>query len=172
MPWDQFTIEQLGGDLLPNATLEQKIATGYGRCIPTTGEGGAIADEYFAIYAGDQVSTASALWLGLSTQCAACHDHKFDPISQKEFYQMTAFFRNTPMSALDGNNANHPPNIFAPAAADRPRLLEITAEIAKQENRRGAHQKRPRGFRQMARLPACRTCRCPGSLFGLRAASQ
>jgi len=133
MPWDQFTIEQIGGDLLPNATLDQKIATGYGRCIPTTGEGGAIADEYFAIYAGDQVSTASALWLGLSTQCAACHDHKFDPISQKEFYQMTAFFRNTPMSALDGNNANHPPNIFAPAAADRPRLTEITAELAKQE---------------------------------------
>jgi hypothetical protein len=133
MPWDQFTIEQIGGDLLPNSTLDQKIATGYGRCIPTTGEGGAIADEYFAIYAGDQVSTTSALWLGLSTQCAACHDHKFDPISMKEFYQMTAFFRNTPMSALDGNNANHPPNIFAPAAADRPRLTEITAEIAKQE---------------------------------------
>lgn len=133
MPWDQFTIEQLGGDLLPNATLDQKIATGYGRCIPTTGEGGAIAEEYYAIYAGDQVSTTSALWLGLSTQCAACHDHKFDPVSMKEFYQMTAFFRNTPMSALDGNNANHPPNIFAPAKADRARIDAITAELAGQE---------------------------------------
>jgi hypothetical protein len=130
MPWDRFTIEQIGGDLLPESTLDQKIATGYGRCMPTTGEGGAIADEYFAIYAGDQVATTSALWLGLSTQCAACHDHKFDPVSTKEFYQLTAFFRNTPMSALDGNNANHPPNLFAAAKEDRPRLETITKEIA------------------------------------------
>lgn len=128
-PWDQFTIEQLGGDLFPQPTLEQKIATGYARCMPTTGEGGAIEEEYYAIYAGDQVANASALWLGLSTQCAACHDHKFDPIAQKEFYQMTAFFRNTPMSALDGNNAQHPPSIFAPALADRPRMAEIDKQL-------------------------------------------
>lgn len=132
-PWDKFTIEQFGGDLLPAPTLEQKIATGYARCMPTTGEGGAIAEEYYAIYAGDQVSNASALWLGLSTQCAACHDHKFDPISQKEFYEMTAFFRNTPMSALDGNNAEHPPSIYAPALADRPRMAEIEKQLAAQE---------------------------------------
>lgn len=132
-PWDQFTIEQLGGDLFPKPSLEQKIATGYARCMPTTGEGGAIAEEYYAIYAGDQVANASALWLGLSTQCAACHDHKFDPISQKEFYQMTAFFRNTPMSALDGNNAQHPPSIFVPALADRPRLAEIAKQLSATE---------------------------------------
>lgn len=133
MPWDQFTIEQIGGDLLANPSLDQIIATGYGRCMPTTGEGGAIADEYFAIYAGDQVATTSAVWLGLSTQCAACHDHKFDPVSTKEFYQMTAFFRNTPMSGLDGNNASHPPNIFAPAIADRARAAELAKLIAEQE---------------------------------------
>ena len=141
MPWDQFTIEQLGGDLLPNATLDQIVATGYGRCIPTTGEGGAIADEYFAIYAGDQVATTSAVWLGLSTQCAACHDHKFDPVSTKEFYQMTAFFRNTPMSGLDGNRADHPPNIFVPAMADRARSTTIAAEITTEEKNLAARQK-------------------------------
>lgn len=129
MRWDQFTIEQIGGDLLPKPTLEQVVATGYGRCMPTTGEGGAIADEYFAIYAADQVATTSAVWLGLSTQCAACHDHKFDPVSTKEFYQMTAFFRNTPMSGLDRNDANHAPSIFAPAAADRGRAAEIALEL-------------------------------------------
>ena len=133
MPWDQFTIEQMGGDLLPNATLEQKIATGYNRCLPTTGEGGAIADEYFAIYAADRVATMSAIWLGFSTQCAQCHDHKFDAVSMKEFYQLSAFFRNTPMSALDGNNGIHPPNIFAPMASDAPRIAEITKQLADTE---------------------------------------
>lgn len=132
MPWDQFTIEQFGGDLLPNATLEQKIATGFQRCLPTTGEGGAIGEEYDAIYATDRVSTMSAVWLGITTQCAACHDHKFDPISTKDFYQLTAFFRNTPMSSLDGNNAEHPPNIFAPNLADRPRIIAIDAELIAQ----------------------------------------
>jgi hypothetical protein len=141
MPWDQFTIEQIGGDLLANATLDQIVATGYGRCLPTTGEGGAIADEYFAIYAGDQVATTSAVWLGLSTQCAACHDHKFDPVSQKEFYQLTAFFRNTPMSGLDGNRADHPPNIFVPAMADRERSITIATEITTEEKNLAARQK-------------------------------
>ena len=135
MPWDQFTIEQMGGDLLPNATLEQKIATGFNRCLPTTGEGGAIADEYFAIYAADRVATMSAIWLGFSTQCAQCHDHKFDAVSMKEFYQLSAFFRNTPMSALDGNNGVHPPNIFAPLASDAPRIAEITKQLAEAETK-------------------------------------
>ena len=64
----------------------------------------------------------SAIWLGLTTGCAACHDHKFDPVSTKEFYSLTAFFRNTPMSALDGNNAEHPPNVFVPLIEDRAAL--------------------------------------------------
>ena len=120
MPWDQFTLEQIAGDLLPGRSLDQQVATGFSRCLATSGEGGAIADEYFAIYAKDQVETVSAVWLGLTTGCAACHDHKFDPISTKEFYSLTAFFRNTPMSALDGNNENHPPNVFVPLLDDRP----------------------------------------------------
>ncbi len=129
MPWDQFTTEQMAGDLLPNRTLDQQVATGFNRCLATTGEGGAIAEEYDAIYAKDRVETVSAVWLGLTTGCAACHDHKFDPISTKEFYSLTAFFRNTPMSALDGNNAAHPPNVFVPLSEDRQRWDALAGEI-------------------------------------------
>jgi len=130
MPWDQFTTEQIAGDLLPDRSLDQLVATGFSRCLATTGEGGAIAAEYDAIYAKDQVETVSAVWLGLTTGCAACHDHKFDPISTKEFYSLTAFFRNTPMSALDGNKADHPPNVFVPLMEDRARWGELENEIS------------------------------------------
>ena len=135
MPWDQFTTEQIAGDMLPNRTLDQQVATGFSRCLATSGEGGAIPEEYDAIYAKDRVETVSAIWLGLTTGCAACHDHKFDPISTKEFYSLTSFFRNTPMSALDGNNAEHPPNVFVPLMDDRQRwgtLAEEISEVQKQ----------------------------------------
>jgi hypothetical protein len=131
MPWDQFTTEQIAGDMLPDRTLDQLVATGFSRCLATTGEGGAIAKEYDAIYAKDQVETVSAVWLGLTTGCAACHDHKFDPISTKEFYSLTAFFRNTPMSALDGNKEDHPPNVFVPLLPDRDRWDTLAKELAK-----------------------------------------
>ncbi|MES2924994.1 MAG: DUF1553 domain-containing protein [Verrucomicrobiota bacterium] len=130
MPWDLFTTDQIAGDMLPNRTLDQLVATGFSRCLATTGEGGAIVEEYDAIYAKDRVETVSAIWLGLTTGCATCHDHKFDPISTKEFYSLTAFFRNTPMSALDGNNAEHPPNVFVPLMEDRQRWGTLAGEIA------------------------------------------
>ena len=135
MPWDQFTTEQIAGDMLPNRTLDQLVATGFSRCLATTGEGGAIEKEYDAIYAKDRVETVSAIWLGLTTGCAACHDHKFDPVSTKEFYSLTAFFRNTPMTALDGNKEDHPPNVFVPLLPDRERwdtLVKESAETKKQ----------------------------------------
>jgi hypothetical protein len=140
MPWDQFTTEQIAGDLLPDRSLDQLVATGFSRCLATTGEGGAIADEYDAIYAKDRVETVSAIWLGLTTGCAACHDHKFDPVSTKEFYSLTAFFRNTPMSALDGNKAEHPPNVFVPLMEDRQRwgaLASGISDLEKQLTARG-----------------------------------
>jgi hypothetical protein len=130
MPWDQFTTEQIAGDMLPGRTLDQLVATGFSRCLATTGEGGAIAEEYDAIYATDRVETVSAIWLGLTAGCAACHDHKFDPVSTKEFYSLTAFFRNTPMSALDGNKEDHPPNVFVPHLDDRARWEKLADEIA------------------------------------------
>jgi len=130
MPFDQFTIEQVGGDLIPNATVDQIVATGYCRCLPTTGEGGAIPEEVMANYAKDQVETMGAVWLGLTLGCAACHDHKFDPVSTREFYQLTAFFRNTPMYPLDGNNANHPPSMLVLPPADRPKYQELETQLA------------------------------------------
>lgn len=135
MPWDQFTTEQIAGDLLPKPDLDQKIATGFLRCLSTTGEGGAIAEEYEAIYAADRVDTVGAIWLGMTASCASCHDHKFDPLSTKEFYQLTAFFRNNTMTALDGNNAVHPPSIFAPIPEDRDTWADVQAKISGVEKR-------------------------------------
>lgn len=141
-PFDQFTIEQMAGDLLPNATTDQKIATGYNRCMPTTGEGGAIGEEYDAVYAKDRADTMGAVWLGLTVGCASCHDHKFDPIPTKDFYALTAFFRNTPMSSLDGNNAEHPPVLEIPTKDQETLTGQLTQKIAQQEKdlgqRRGA----------------------------------
>jgi len=135
MPWDQFTKEQIAGDLMDNPSLDQKIATGFNRCLATTGEGGAIDAEYDAIYATDRVDTMGAIWLGLTASCASCHDHKFDPFSTKEFYQLTAFFRNNTMGAMDGNNAEHPPTVFVPLMEDRGKWLETESKLADVDRR-------------------------------------
>lgn len=94
MPFDQFAIEQLAGDLLPEATIDQKIATGFVRCNVTTSEGGAIDEEYLAVYALDRVATTSKVFMALAADCASCHDNKFDPLTMRDFYSMSAFFRN------------------------------------------------------------------------------
>jgi hypothetical protein len=133
LPWDQFTTEQIAGDLLPERTLDQHVASGFNRCLATTGEGGAIPEEYDAIYARDRVDATSAIWLGLTASCASCHDHKFDPISTQDFYALTAFFRNNTMSAMDGNNAEHAPIIHVPLREDRPRWESISGEITAAE---------------------------------------
>lgn len=112
LPFDRFTIEQLAGDLLPNPTLEQRVATGFSRGNMTTSEPGAIEDEFAALAAKDRVETVSAAWLGLTMGCASCHDHKFDPITQKDFYRMAAFFRNTTDSVFDDNSAAPPPVVM------------------------------------------------------------
>jgi hypothetical protein len=129
-PFDQFTIEQVAGDLLPNATIEQRVASGFNRCLPTTSEGGAIVEEYEAIYAKDRVETLSTVWLGLTTGCASCHDHKFDPVAQKDFYALAAFFRNNTMPTMDGNRHDTPPTLFVPAKSDRETWAKLQTEIS------------------------------------------
>ena len=118
-PFDQFTIEQLAGDLLPGSTLDQKVATGFNRCNVTTGEGGSIDDEYYVRYAVDRVETTSTVWLGLTAGCAACHDHKFDPLTQKEFYQIFSYYFSLTERAMDGNKLLPPPIIKAPTMSQR-----------------------------------------------------
>ena len=106
----------------PNATLDQQIATGFNRCNITTNEGGAIAEEYLVLYARDRTETTSQVWLGLTAGCAVCHDHKFDPLTQKEFYELAAFFNNTTQAAMDGNIKDTPPIVVVPGAEDRAAL--------------------------------------------------
>ena len=127
-PFDQFTVEQLAGDLLPEATLEQKIASAFHRLGPTSSEGGADAAEYAAKYAVDRVNTTATVWLGLTINCSECHDHKFDPLLNKEFYSLFAFFNQVPEQPLfRGSNA--PPTIRVPNAAQQSKLAEMDAQI-------------------------------------------
>jgi hypothetical protein len=102
MPYDEFTVEQIAGDLMPNATEDQKIASGFNRNHMITLEGGAIPEEYHVEYVVDRVSTTSTAFLGLTMGCARCHDHKYDPITQKDFYRFAAFFNTVPERGLDG----------------------------------------------------------------------
>ncbi len=111
MPFDQFTIEQLAGDLLPSPTQAQLVATGFNRCSVSSGEDGSIDEELLSRYGVDRVSTLGSVWLGLTLNCAQCHDHKFDPISQKEFYQLLAFFNNTTQKGHDANSMRSFPSI-------------------------------------------------------------
>jgi hypothetical protein len=130
MPFDRFTREQLGGDLMPNRTLDQQIATGFSRCNITTNEGGAINEEYLVLYTRDRTETVSQVWLGLTAGCAVCHDHKFDPLTMRDFYSMSAFFNNTTQAAMDGNIRNTPPVVMVPRREDRPRWEQLSGELA------------------------------------------
>jgi hypothetical protein len=130
MPFDRFTIEQLAGDLLPDPTLEQRIASGFNRCNMTTNEGGTIPEENLVLYTRDRTETVGQVFLGLTVGCAVCHDHKFDPLPQREFYEMAAFFNNSTHGALDGNIKDTPPIVFVPEPEDRPRWDALSGEIA------------------------------------------
>ena len=129
MPFDQFTIEQLAGDMLPNATLDQKIATAFNRNHSLNAEGGIVPEEFLVEYAVDRVATTSTVWLGLTMGCARCHDHKFDPLQQKEFYEFSAFFNNINERGKGFKYVNSPPFITAPTASQQEKLVELDQRL-------------------------------------------
>ena len=130
LPFDQFTIWQLAGDLLPDATRDQRIASGFNRCNVSTSEGGAIDEEFQVRYGVDRVETTSAVWLGLTMGCAVCHDHKLDPITQKEFYQVFSIFNNISEKAMDGNALLPPPMMKVPSPEQEKQLKEFDTQLA------------------------------------------
>ncbi len=125
MPFDQFTVEQLAGDLLPQATLDQKIATSFSRNHMTTNESGVIDEEYRVGYVVDRVDTVGTVWLGLTVGCARCHDHKYDPITQPEYYQLFACFNNVQEKGLIKEMGSPPPVLSLPTEEQQRRLTEL-----------------------------------------------
>ena len=124
-PFDQFTVEQLAGDLLPNPSVSQRVATGFVRNNMTNDEGGADPDEYLNKYVVDRVNTVGATFMGLTVGCTECHDHKYDPISTKEFYRLYAFFHNVPEKGLDRiRTDNPPPRLPVPTSDQAARFVE------------------------------------------------
>ncbi|MFN9222412.1 MAG: DUF1553 domain-containing protein [Planctomyces sp.] len=135
MPWDQFLIEQLAGDLLPEATVSQKVATGFIRNHVLTTEGGVIEDEYHWEYVADRIHTTSTVFLGLSLQCARCHDHKYDPFSQRDYYRLAGFFNNVPdriVSYSQGRMAE--PLLKVPSKAQTAELEQLAQRETELQN--------------------------------------
>jgi hypothetical protein len=172
MPYDQFTIEQLAGDLLPNATQSQIVATGFNRCNVTTSEGGAIPEEFLARYAVDRVATTATVWMGLTAGCAQCHNHKYDPLSTKEFYELFAYFNHTTQPGMDGNAKDSAPVVRVYASeAEKARADDLRGQIGQiagkdlktaaeaAEPRFAAWRKQPDRAGQLAGL------RLPGTLL-------
>lgn len=128
-PFDQFITEQLAGDLLPNPTTEQLVATGFNRAHVTTAEGGSIKQEVFIRNVTDRTDTFGTVFLGMTVGCAVCHDHKYDPISQKDYYSLSAFFNSLDADPMDGNKKDHAPVIKVPTKEQKEKIAEYDAQI-------------------------------------------
>ncbi len=135
-PFDDFTVEQLAGDLLPDATVKQRIASGFNRNHATSDEGGAIAEELRVEYVVDRVKTTANVWLALSMECGQCHDHKYDPISQKEYYEFFAYFNNTTDPGMQTRNGNQAPIVRIFSEAQQKQLDSVRGELKVLEKRR------------------------------------
>lgn len=130
LPFDQFTVDQLAGDLLPNATTDQKVASGFNRNHMINFEGGAIPEEYHTAYLIDRVNTTATVWLGLTMGCVQCHDHKYDPLTMKDFYSLYAFFNNVPENGLDGSKGNAAPVMPVPSPDQSKLQKQLAAELS------------------------------------------
>ncbi|MEM7659293.1 MAG: DUF1549 domain-containing protein, partial [Bacteroidota bacterium] len=131
MPYDEFVSWQLAGDLLPDAGQEQKLATAFHRNHTANSESGIVSEEFRLNYVADRTNTTATAFLGLTMECAACHDHKFDPISQKEYYQMTAFFNNVPELGMIGNDKNFGPLLLLPEPPTQNQLDSLNGEMVR-----------------------------------------
>jgi len=129
MPFDRFSIDQLAGDLLPDPDNDQLVATGFNRNHPSSDEGGAIPEELRVGYVVDRVKTTSNVWLGLSMECAQCHDHKYDPVSQEEYYEFYAFFNNTTDPGMQSRRGNEAPVVEVVDDREEKRLDELETHI-------------------------------------------
>ena len=129
-PFDEFTIEQIAGDMIPNARLDQIIATGFNRNHRGNGEGGIVDAEYAVEYVVDRVDTTSTVWLGLTLGCARCHDHKYDPVTQTEYYELFAYFNNVPEKGKAFKYGNSPPFVKAPTTEQQVTLAGMDEKLA------------------------------------------
>lgn len=143
LPFDQFTIEQLAGDLLPSATPEQRIATGFHRNMRLNGEGGRIVEEWFAETVIDRVDTTGQTWLALTLGCCRCHDHKYDPVTQRDYYQLFAFFNSIDESGVldGGRDGNSKPVLVVPSPEQDTQLAKLRGKVKEYEARVAALQK-------------------------------
>lgn len=127
--YKDFTIEQIAGDLIPDASVNQLVASGFNRNHGTTDEGGAIAEEYRVEYAVDRIKTTSTVWLGLTLECAQCHDHKYDPFSQKEYYQLFAYFNQASDRGMQTRRGNEPPIVQVPNLRTQAKIPAAKTEL-------------------------------------------
>ena len=137
-PFDEFTIEQIAGDMLPDAKLSQIVATGFNRNHRGNGEGGIVDAEYAVEYVVDRIDTTATVWMGLTLGCARCHDHKYDPVTQTEYYELFAYFNNVPERGKAFKYGNSPPFIKAPTRDQEQRLTELDRELASLVKQRDA----------------------------------
>ena len=133
MPFDRFTVEQIAGDLLPEATVDQKVASGFNRNHATSDEGGAFAEELRVEYVVDRVQTTSNVWLALTMECGQCHEHKYDPITQREYYQMFAYFNNTTDPGMQTRKGNQSPVVEVPNQEHQVELAALRKQIEAKE---------------------------------------
>jgi hypothetical protein len=133
-PFDEFVVEQLAGDLLPNPTLDQRIATAFNRNHRINAEGGIVPEEYRIEYVVDRVDTTSTVFMGLTFGCARCHNHKYDPLSQKEFYQLSAYFNSIDEDGHSFDWGNSPPVMAAPTREQQAQLAQFNQQIVSAEN--------------------------------------
>ena len=142
LPFDRFTIEQFAGDLVPNPTLKQRIASGFHRNHMLNGEGGRIAEESRVDYVVDRVDTTGAVWLGLTVACGRCHDHKYDPISQKEYYQLFAYFNNiAEVGGVDRRSGTGAPVLELPTQEQKEKIAKIRKSVNEKQTTLNALEK-------------------------------